>query len=159
VHRKRQAQHPGRTYIRGSAAGDAAAEGSSAHDQRQVATFRAQVLGDGTPCGIHVGGRCGCPSSRDPVGLLDQGDCEACAQRHLGGQAQVVCGHAAARAVAEHHQPDGFVGRPGEVHPGVAVWCRDEGDLGIGHAETVRGTTEGRDTLHAWSRELLSWLR
>ena len=85
--RERQAQHAGRPDVRGRPAGDPAAEGPSADDQRQVGQFRAvHVLGDGTPRGIDLGGRRGRLSPRDPVGLLDQGDREARTQRHLGRQ-------------------------------------------------------------------------
>lgn len=142
VYGKREAQHSGRPGVRGSPARDSGAEGASTGDQRLVAEFRAQVLSDGTPRGIHLSRRGGRLSARDPVGLLDQRDREARTQGHLGGQAQIVSGHSTAGSVAEHHQPDWFIGRTDDVDPRVAVRRRDEGAGEIGHAETVRATRQ-----------------
>ena len=127
MEREREAQHSGSPDVSGCPAGNPATEGPTAHDQRQVGELSdMQVLGNSTPCGIDLRGRCRRSSPRNSVGLLDQGDREARSKCHLGCQTKVVSGHSPACAVAEHHEPDSSVGRQSEMHPRVAVRGRDE---------------------------------
>ena len=79
-----------------------AGRAAAGHERKRTEHVGAQVVDDGEPCRVEVMGGRRASTSRDAVGLLDEGDTDAFGERGLGGRDEVAGGHATAGAVAEH---------------------------------------------------------
>lgn len=113
-----EAQHPRGTRCRGGPAGHPGAGGPSPEHERQASQAPgAQVRHDRRPRDVEL--RCGRrgPPAGDAIGLLDQRDGHAEAERHVAGQQEIGGLHAAAGAVAEEQGPPRRAARAVQVDP------------------------------------------
>ena len=103
------------------------------HDERQAAERPGgELLDDRDPRGVELAGGRGRAPAGDAVGLLDERDAHAGAERRLGAATQVGRLHAAARAVAEHERGDRRVHRM-QMRPRRAVGRVDVGGDRVRH--------------------------